>query len=160
MDAVKDMNTIQKSWSLSDFAAFYMEMGDDDVKEHYKEINTVQVNTGLNYSALLNIYGGSITHFKKGLFVIENREFAHTMLDNILDLTTYLPYATFARFIDGYSRIVKHEQYDHQRLLHKLTLEHTIDIGKKANPSGYGRMIQDIYNWRSKQPDLRMFYNW
>ena len=160
VDAIKDMNTIQKSWSLSNFADFYTEMADEQAKAYYEEINNVQKNTGLNYSALLNIYGGSITHFKKGLFVIKDREFAHKMLDNILDLTGYLPYATYARFIEGYGRIVKHEKYDHQRLLHKLTLEHKVDLGKKANPSGYGRMVQDIYNYKSRQPDLVMFSNW
>ena len=160
MDAVKDMNTIQKSWSLSNFADFYTEMGNDEVKAHYEEINTVQKNTGLNDSALLHIYGGGITQFKKGVFVIKERDFAREMLENILDLKPFLPYAEFARFIEGYGRIVKHHSYDHQRLLHKLSLEHRIDLGKKANPSGYGRMIQDIFNYKARQEDLVMFSNW
>ena len=135
-------------------------MGNDEVKAHYEEINTVQKNTGLNYSALLHIYGGKITQFKKGVFVIKDRDFAREMLENILDLKPFLPYAEFARFIEGYGRIVKHESYDHQRLLHKLSLEHRIDLDKKANPSGYGRMIQDIFNYKARQEDLVMFSNW
>ena len=83
------MNTIQKSWSLSNFADFYTEMGNDEVKAHYEEINTVQKNTGLNYSALLHIYGGKITQFKKGVFVIKDRDFAREMLENILDLKPF-----------------------------------------------------------------------
>jgi len=147
VEAIKDMNTIQKSWSLTNFADFYAEMSpEESTQEAYVELKETQETTTLNYSALLHIHGSTIGRFKKGLFVIKDREFADKVISHIQDILPYVPFADLARFIDAYARMVKHESYNHEHMLHKLEvytgLENPpIDIDKKANPAGYGRLM-------------------
>ena len=52
------------------------------------------------------------------------------------------------------------EQLGGQRGQEFHCLEHRIAIDKKANPAGYGRLMQDIYNYHSPQKSLVMFANW
>ncbi len=161
VEAIKDMNTIQKSWSLANFADFYAEMSvDEEVGQSYHILKETQETTALTYSALLHIHGNSISKFKKGLFLIKDKDFVDKVVGYIQDIKPFVPFADLARFIDAYVRIVKHESYEHGRMMDKLNLEHRIAIDKKANPAGYGRLMQDIYNYHSTQKNLVMFANW
>ena len=161
IEAIKDMNTIQKSWTLTNFADFYAEMSpDDDTKQFYLDLKESQETTTLNYSALLHIHGSTIGRFKKGLFVIKDRDLADKVVGYIQSIKPFVIFADLARFIDAYVRMVRHDKYDHKRMLAKLELNHNIVIDKKANPAGYGRLMQDIYNYHSSQSNLVMFANW
>ena len=159
-DAIKDMNTIQKSWSLGNFADFYAEMGEGEIQQSYVDLIETHEQASLNFSALLNIYGSTITKFKNGSFEIKDKEFADYVIKCVQDIKPFVEFADNARFIDAYARMVKHENYVHERMMQKLNIKHNILIDKKANPAGYGRMMQDIYNYKALANTLVMFANW
>lgn len=159
--AVVQLNNVQKNWSLSDYAKYYSTSGDKETREAYQEIISYNSETGLNYSCLAYVLGKQQPkHFKDGTFRVNRAAFAKAFFSYITDIEEYVPFANHARFVLGYVHLAASPIYDHSRMMNKLRQKHNLVVEQKGNPGAYGRMMNDIYNFKSSQKALVMFKNW
>lgn len=163
LNVIIDLNTIQKNWSLSNYVDFFASNDDKELAYPYKTLKDIHEKSGLNYTALCRIYSkGGLTSFKKGNLELDNMDFAHTFISYLAEIAPYVPFARSARFIDGYIRIVKNENYSHKRMMNKLKLNEKrqkYSMDGENKPSSYGRLMQDIYNLNQSK-NLVMFHKW
>ena len=163
LNVIIDLNTIQKNWSLDNYVDFFASNVDKDLAEPYEILKDIHVESGLNYTALCRIYSkGGLTAFKRGELELDNMEFAFSFINYLAEIAPYVPFAKSARFIDGYIRIVKNENYSHTRMITKLKLNEKrqkYSMDGESKPSSYGRLMQDIYNLNQSK-NLVMFHKW
>jgi hypothetical protein len=161
MKVIIDLNTIQKSWSLENYADFFC--SDKKLSMPYETLKTFKENSGLNYTAAIRICSkGGLPQFKKGNLVLDNMEFADMFMSYLNDISEYVPFAKHARFIDGYIRIVKNDNYSHARMIKKLKLNdrrQSFSMDGTSKPNSYGKLMQDIYNMQQSR-NLVMFHKW
>jgi len=157
--AVVDMNTVQKNWSLADFAHYYSKSLDKAQAAAYAKLITYEETTKLNYTALIAIFGKtSLLSYKKGNFRITDEVFGKKFLQYLKDIKPFIPFSFMARFAMGYLVLAKNAKYDHMRMLTKLARKHKQTIETKGNPGDYGKLMQSIYNHKVKDAkDLVMF---
>jgi hypothetical protein len=162
IDAIVDMNTIQKNWTLEDFANFYSENRDETISRNYSELKSLRNETGLHYTSLIKIFetGSGLKPYKSGKFAFSRREFGEIFLTYLDDIEPFIEFCKLARFIDGYTKVASNDKYNHNRMMHKLTLRHGVLLELKGNPSKYAKMLEDIYNYHEKTNGLVRFGNW
>ena len=160
--AVVELNNVQKNWSLADYANYYSHSNDADIKESYENIIQYHEETGMNYSALVKILGKQQPkNFKDGSFRVTRKLFANAFFVYLNDISAYVPFAkTNARFALGFCDIAASPAYEHRRMMSKLKMSHGKIIELKGNPGAYGKMMNEIYNYKCGQKNLIMFKNW
>lgn len=163
LNTIIDLNTIQKNWSLENYADFFASNDDKNLAEHYITLKEIKEACGLNYTALVRIYSKSgLPAFKRGELELDNMEFAFMFIRYLAEISPYVPFAKSSRFIDGYIRIVKNDNYSHKRMMSKLKLNKKRDkysMDGKSKPSSYGKLMEDIYNL-GQSKNLVMFHKW
>ena len=157
--AVVELNTVSKNWQLVDFARYYSLNGSKEQKAAYDKITEYAEKTGLNYTALVAIFGNpSLASYKKGNFRLTNEAFGKKFIQYLEDIKPYIPFSSRARFAMGYLTLAKNAKYDHKRMLTKLKQKHKQTIEGKSNPTEYGQLMQAIYNYNIRDSaDLVMF---
>jgi len=160
-EAVVDLNTVQKNWQLSDFANYYSNSSNKEIRTAYKTIIEYHNKTGLNYSALVYILGKQQPkHFKKGTFRVNRQLFADAFFVYLEEISDYVPFAYMARFALGFVHLASSPLYDHQRMLRQLNKKHNQVMETKGNPGTYGKLMQTIYNHGFGTKSLVIFKNW
>ena len=163
LNVIIDLNTIQKNWSLENYADFFASNDNKTLAKPYNTLKEIKETSGLNYTALIRIYSkAGLPAFKRGELELDNMEFAYMFINHLTEISPYVPFAKSARFIDGYIRIVKNENYSHKRMLSKLKLNQkrgTYPMDGKSKPSSYGKLMEDIYNLNQSK-NLVMFHKW
>ena len=160
-----------KRWGLEDYANYFSVISKEvRYKLSYQEILTFRKETNYQMGALIKILGGksknTTKNFKTGNFEIKNLAFSRNFIQNLNDISGFFidnngkTFTNQERFISAYLDVCYHQDYNHERFLHKLTLNHNQVIDKKGNPEGYGRLIQNIYNYHVQNENLVMFKNW
>ena len=159
--AVVAMNNVQKNWSLGDYAKYYSTSGDKETREAYQEITSYHNETGLNYSCLTTVLGKQSTkQFKNGTFRVNRPAFAKALFSYLDDIEEYVSFAKQARFVLGFVHLASNPVYNHNRMMSKLKQNHNIVIETKGNPGTYGRMMNEVYNFKTAPKNLVMFRNW
>ena len=159
--AVVALNNVQKNWSLTDYAKYYSTSGDKETREAYQEIISYHNETGLNYSCLTYVLGKQpIKQFKEGTFRVNRPAFAKALFSYLDDIEEYVSFAKHARFVLGFVHLAASPIYDHTRMMSKLKQKHNLVIEQKGNPSSYGKMMNDVYNFKTAPKNLVMFRNW
>tara|TARA_Y100000592_G_scaffold19164_2_gene29319 strand:- start:2815 stop:3555 length:741 start_codon:yes stop_codon:yes gene_type:complete len=163
VEVIIDLNTLQKNWSLEDYANYYSESDDKVVSSHYSFLKNIREQGGLNYTALIRIFTTcSLSKFKKGEMVIDDAEFGFDFIEQLSDISEFVPFAENSRFIDAFVKIARNENYSHSRMMRKLELNDKkgkYPMDGESKPSSYGRLMQEIYNM-SQSTNLVMFYKW
>jgi hypothetical protein len=153
MQAVMEMNTIGKNWSMTDYVDFYSVHDDSEIRKAYTILkDKKKIHPEYNYGSIHRIYGKPIgaTCLSRGIVRIESIGMGDAIIRQIEELVEYIPLAKTTRFIQAYSYIARHENYNHARMMRKLEA-----IGKDShllvcasNPSDYGRMLTKVYNFK------------
>ena len=175
VNAMMDMNTIQRNWSMRNFVDFFSMHNNPEIKEAYTILKSKKTGPPehdedpstknrqhLTYSSLTKIYGKPTGEgFKQGKFRITDVGRGDKFVSYLDDIEPYLPYARSARFIHAYLVMAYHDSYDHKRFLKKLGQRHNISTKSSSNPTEYGSMLQSIYNYKQSSKTLVMFSrNW
>ena len=163
LNVIIDLNTIQKNWSLQDYANFFSTNDDKELAGQYTTLKEILETTGLNYTALIRIFSKKgLPAFKRGELELDDMEFGWKFIGHLAEMEEYVPFAKHARFIDAYVKIVRNENYSHKRMMRKLKLNHkrgTYNMDARNKPNSFGKLMENIYNMNQSQ-NLVMFHRW
>ena len=161
MEAVMEMNTIGKNWSMPDYVEFYSNHDDPNIRNVYSTLRTKKRhNSEYNYGSIQQIfcYPTQPKALKEGIVRIVDEEMGDEIIRYLNELEGYLPLAKTTRFITAFAYMANHEEYSHSRMMRKLK-----GINKSSpllvcisNPIDYGRMLTKIFN-RNQTKNLTMF---
>lgn len=150
------LNTTSKKWKAEDFMEAWASIGNENYiwfknfvsKYKLSQMTTIYIITEINF-------GGATKSkkFKNGELVIsqEQRTKAIRIAEQLQEVKSLVP-RKIARqrfFHNGFVKIALNNNYNHERMLDKL--ENQYDrIHKCSSQSNYAEMLNDIYNYRSK----------
>ena len=159
--AVVAMNNVQKNWTLRDYTKYYSTSGDRETREAYQELISYHNETGLNYSCLTWVLGRQpVKKFKEGNFRPTKLVFAKAFFAYLKDIEEYVPFTTHSKFVMGFVDIASNPKYNHKRMMSKLKQKHNIVIEAKSTPNTFGKLMNELYNYKVHKDNLVMFKNW
>lgn len=155
------LNTTSRKWTTIDFMEVWISSG----KEDYIWFKKIWHKYELNFQSTLFLVtgktrGGShekpckaMREFKDGSMKLsqEQRDKAVDIADKLVDIRSLMPkdIASQRNFHLGFIRMAFNEQYNHQRMLSKLSYQRD-RIYKCSSQNGYIKMLEDIYNYKTK----------
>ena len=161
MQAVMEMNTIGKNWSIMDYVEFYSNHDDPAISRTYSTLmSKKEDNPEYNYGSLHRIYATPIhpSSIKEGIIRITSEGMGDAIIRQIEELVNYIPLAKTTRFIQAYAFIANHDDYNHARMMRKIQ---GVPVNSRhlicpSNPTDYGKMLTKIYN-RNQTKNLTIF---
>ena len=141
------LNGKSRMWKMAD----YLKFGVTDNIDDYKLLKTIYEQEKIPLTALIMMYGGSYNNkaFKDLIWRALTQERGNDILSYIKDYERLfnIEHCRYARFIWGLCRVYDTGLYDHEIMmiqLHKCSQLMT----KQANPEGYAKNIEMVYNFR------------
>ena len=150
------INGKSRKWKMQD----YLHYGVKDKLDDYEFIGRIYKSERLPLTALVMMYGG--TYQNKQFKDLEWRALTVSRGDEILgyikdfENSHNIQHARYARFIWGLGQIVDTQLYNHKRMMKQLS-KCSQWMTKQANPEGYAKNIQMIYNHGVRDKDRVQF---
>lgn len=139
-------------WSVEDFITAYAKAGN----EQYVNLIAFAHSHNLPASAAATILYGQTSsgnvqgHLKDGTFVIRDLPFAESVVAVSDDLFALgVTFATSRSFVMALSQMVKLDDFDPQRLVHRATL-YPANLRKRATAEEYLDEIEAFYNYGNR----------
>ena len=160
LEDIQRLNANTKTWSPDDFLDSYCEQG----LPEYKKYKGFKEKYGFGHSECLVILGGwkikkrskNINqNFKDGNFKIIDYVEAVNVSDKITKVKQYFDGYKNKCFVMAMLRLFKNPEYDHNKFLSKLETQ-SEKMKKQANTDSYLTLIEEIYNFRSRDK-VRLF---
>lgn len=144
------MNILHKQWSADDFAASYVEAGN----QNYITYMEIKKDYNLNHSTTLHYIAntadtrGLFSDFREGNLAIEDGFAVRERLDMMKEAMDLVPQVgeKDRGFALAFLAIMKSGNYNHARMIRKLSSNGTSHIRKFAFISEYLRALEDCYN--------------
>tara|TARA_R100001530_G_C4296993_1_gene149492 strand:- start:318 stop:1055 length:738 start_codon:yes stop_codon:yes gene_type:complete len=140
------LNGKSKQWKMKD----YLKFGVTDNIEDYIFLNKIYNQEKLPLTALVFMYGGVYGNkaFKNLDWGVLTLDRGNTMLKYIKEIeTTFnIKHVRFARFIWGFGKAIDSGKYDHDRMMFQLKKCSNL-LTKQANPDGYAKNVEMVYNY-------------
>ena len=134
-----------KSWGMED----YLKYGIEDGIDSYLFLNKMYKEEKIPLTGLIIMYGGSYGNksFKELEWKALTAERGDNILSYIKDFSSSfnITHSRYARFIWGLSIIVDTGLYNHERMMLQLAKCSQL-MTKQANPEGYAKNIEQVYN--------------
>lgn len=164
---VHTLNLNQKNWTKKDFMEGYANMG---VESYVKLSDFVEKNDDFSFSDCVSlcsnlsasssssinqtIRGGKITNmsevFENGTWKGKDFDLAQEWANKIRMIKPYYLGYNRTSFVGSMIGLFQKENFDFNEFMHKLRLQPTALVDC-ANREQYKTLIEDIYNWRSRQ---------
>ena len=154
------LNTTSKNWNCNDFMNIWVDNGNENYIwfKKFKEEHKLSYTTAM-YMSLGTDQGGNNKNrdmskkFNNGEMVItkEQRIKAMRIAKQLQEVKELMPKTIreIKIFQNAFTKIALNEDYDHERMINKLSYQHD-RIHKCTSKSGYVEMLEDIYNYKSK----------
>lgn len=142
---VQDLNSMTKPWSPLDYAYSFIERGNDNY-QHYVDFKE---SYGLNHDVLVRFLtlGSfcSMEEFRNGKLQVIDLNKSIDLCEKLLQLGKYHSRYNIRPCAFAFKRIWEHPEYDHERMLMKLTqFKHKLEGYSLEND--YCRAFEEIYN--------------
>lgn len=135
-----------KSWGMED----YLKYGVEDKIDGYLFLDRKYKEEKIPLTGLILMYGGAYGNkaFKSLEWKALTVERGDRVLSYINDFSSKfnIKHSRYARFIWGLCKIVDTGLYDHERMMRQMSKCSQL-MTKQANPEGYTKNIEDIYNY-------------
>jgi len=159
---VHTLNLNQKNWSKSDYMDGYANMG---IKSYIKLKEFILKNDNFTFSNCLalcsnvtktsHIYLASQINrtnkhvFEEGTWIGKDWDKAQDWADKIRMVGTYYDGYDRAIFVRAFIPLLSNDKFDFNEFMHKLRLQPSALVDC-VNSEQYRTVIEDIYNWRSR----------
>lgn len=155
------LNTTSKQWDNKDYLKIWCEAGKDDYIWFNNFINRYNLSfqsaillaTGKTAGRMYGEPANIVTYFKNGTMEISqsNRSRAINIAEQIMDIEAVLPKEVKGQrsLHNGFVRIATNEQYDHNRMLSKLSYQRD-RVYRCSSQNGYIEMLEGIYNYKTR----------
>ena len=165
LNEVHTLNLNQKNWNKKDFMEGYANMGLQPYIKLYKffeknedfTFNDCISMCSNNSSTLVNnktkVLNAELSIqevFEEGTWKGKDFELAQEWANKIRMIKTYYLGYNRSSFVGTMITLFKNEHFDFNEFMHKLRLQPTALVDC-ANRDQYRTLIEDIYNWRSRQ---------
>ena len=144
--AMISLNNASKKWSMEDYLNFGVKSGLPD----YIYLNKIYQKEKIPLTALVIMYGGAYANknFKSLEWTACQKDRGNKVLSYLNDMqrTYNLKQCRYARFIWGFCKIYDSGLYKHKRMMKQLSQCSQL-MTKQANPEGYFKNIQMVYNY-------------
>lgn len=168
LNEVHTLNLNQKNWSKKDFMEGYANMG----IESYKKLSIfVEKNDDFTFNDCImmcsNTTSGSVSEasncrknltgyvtkqeiFEEGTWKGKDFNLAQDYANKIRMIKPYYSGYNRSAFVGTIIGLIQKDVFDYNEFMHKLRLQPTALVDC-ANREQYKTLIEDIYNWRSRQ---------
>lgn len=156
---VRGINQAGQNWSWRDYASSFAKQGKAnyqvflDLSEKYSQgYGVISI-----YLGMPKISGNSRTHiFNQGELKIVDIAKTRKLLDQYQEVSTMLGHDA-AMFAQAMYNIMRNPNYDHQHMLHKITVNNT-ELHKLGTVNDYLRFIENVYNYKvSEENRVRLY---
>lgn len=159
---VHTLNINQKNWTQSDFLEGYANMGVESyvkLKKFYEKNNDYNLRdcialcsnitsaNSMTFAHKISNYATQV--FEEGTWKVRNMDLAQENADKIRLIKPYYNGYNRSTFVGTMLQLLTHENFDFNEFMHKLRIQPTALIDC-ANRSQYRTLIEDIYNYRSR----------
>jgi len=161
LSEVHTLNLNQKNWSKSDYMEGYANMG---VQSYVKLREFTLKNTDFSFSNCLALCSNEAkTHaylgtqhertakhvFEEGTWIGKDFNLAQDWANKIRMVGTYYNGYDRTIFVRAFIPLLSNDKFDFNEFMHKLRLQPSALVDC-ANSEQYRTVIEDIYNWRSR----------
>tara|TARA_R100000654_G_scaffold68655_2_gene97750 strand:+ start:689 stop:1408 length:720 start_codon:yes stop_codon:yes gene_type:complete len=153
------LNTTTKNWSLSDWERYYCNKNIKDYIEFSNFRKKYKFDFNVSYSIITgNQYRDFKRVFEEGYLKINNLKRAERNAAKINSISEYFKDYKHREFVRAMLTCFKNKDYNHSKFLSKLAYQGT-SLVKCVNIKTYYRLIEDIYNFRTREDTkkLRLF---
>lgn len=159
------LNTNNKNWKKEDYLIGYCKMGKPEyIKFQQFMIDFPQFKIGAaeriltneaKGSTSMNIYTnnkrGRSKPFESGHFVVKDLNYAYEIARKISDYKIYFNRYTDILFVSTLITVFKNKNYDHKKMINKLSIPNKYKLEPQATSQGYKELLEDIYNYKSHE---------
>lgn len=161
------LNTTSKNWKYDDFMNIWVNNGNENYIwfKEFKEGHNLTYITAM-YMCLGTDQGGNNKNrdigkmFNNGELVItkEQRIRATRIVEQLKEVKALIPkeVGKIRNFQNAFTKVALNEKYDHERMINKLDYQYN-RIHKCSSKNAYVEMLEDIYNYKSKNKDKISF---
>jgi len=164
---VHTLNLNQKNWAKTDYMEGYANMG---IEPYVKLREFTLKNDDFSFSNCLALCSNvvmpgneylcldrSLTHvFEEGTWIGKDFNLAQDWANKIRMIGTYYDGYNRTTFIRAFISLLLNDKFDFSEFMHKLRLQPSALVDC-VNADQYRTVIEDIYNWRSRNKvNLRM----
>lgn len=154
------INTISKKWNAEDYFQHYLAQN----KEHYVLLKSFMEVTGLTLHNARTFIEFSSAKGARQQMAFNNGDFEITDYNQSLDYYyKHLDYSECPAFTKASCklaiiRVMKHPQYDHERMINKLNqgLSHKVTV--RTTTSDYLSLFSEIYNYNTNKGNKVYFH--
>lgn len=150
------LNESQKNWKLED----YLNFGIKDGLHDYGLLYNYKQKSGIALGVLIELFGKDTTGshegarkykgdlFKALIWKIKDREKGEKLLEMLIDFykTYQVKHYHHQRFVMAFSRVSKHPDYNHQRMMRQLAKSKGL-LKKQLTTIDYIKNFEDVYNF-------------
>lgn len=166
---VHTLNLNQKNWTKTDYMEGYANMGQES---YIKLREFVLKNDDFPFTCCVYLCNNSLVPgylaqnvkdktesdnvFEEGTWVGKDFDLAQDWANKIRMIGTYYDGYNRSVFIKSFISLLKNDKFDFSEFMHKLRLQPSALVDC-VNADQYRTVIEDIYNWRSRNKiNLRM----
>lgn len=150
LEEVKILNTNTKNWKREDYLNAYCDLGYKEYikfKKFYNDIKEFTIGSAERIAA--GHQNDNMSDFRSGKFKFNNILDAYDTAQKILMFKPYYNGYNRNTFVGAVMKLIKNENYNHAQMIHKLSLNPSILVDC-ANTSQYVLLLEDIYNYKSR----------
>lgn len=157
IEDARKMNILHRSWTTDDYAQSYALMGYKEYQKYLVLKEDYEVGHSIILAHAMGEVNGTHKAFREGNLVIQDFPGARQSLDRLTELMGYSRLFKTEKLARAVRIVEKADGYDHRQMVHKV--EQFGDRYLRA----YGliednlRMLEEIYNYKSKATRLRLY---
>lgn len=152
--SIPEINNAQMPWTLRDYLSSYCKQG----RSEYLEVKKYCERTGVDLSAAVSMFSGEMASggnqrdaFKTGSFRIKDRSLPEKVGQLILFLGGITKHNTHKNLVAAICRACCVREFKPEVFQAKLDGEPSL-LKREATLDGYTQMIENVYNYRAKNP--------
>lgn len=155
---IAGMNSNKRVWTMMDFINYYANKGYQAYIEFCKFCNKHNDLSPSLLIALCDKKGIRCTdNIRSGELDVSNMSLAETIIGNLKDFMEHRPQiAKQARFIEALLFIHNTGEYDHKRMLQKLSFAPTM-LTPCVTKKQYIHVLQNLYNYKAREENIVQF---
>lgn len=155
---ISTINSVGKKWVLMDYINHYHVKGYPAYIQFAKFCNKhAEFNAGVLIALCSSTGKRNIETVKRGELDVSNLETAEAIIGYVKDFATFRPkIAMSTRFIEAIAIINATGQYDHKRMIDKLSHQPGM-LEPCVNTTQYIKMLQELYNYRARTENVVLF---
>ncbi len=157
LSTVQRLNSYTKNWTTDDYMKSYEESGNTNYKQYREFKETYKLGSSVN----LLLLSGSIDRgdqeksFKSGNFKVKDIEHAVAIAIKIEQMSKFISWYKDRSWCYALYKAIKTKGFDWDTWVHKCEYQQRLLV-KCANTEQYLKLIQDLYNFKSRKEQKLM----